>query len=123
LIEDAWRFKQMLGGAFRQSGIAAAACLYALDHHVERLAEDHAHARRLAEGLAAMKGVRLDPGAVETNIVMFEVDDAPELVRRLAPEVDLQALDERRIRAVTHLDLTKRDIDRALAEVERALRR
>ena len=123
LIEDAWRFKQMLGGAFRQSGIAAAACLYALDHHVERLAEDHAHARRLAEGLAAMKDVRLDPGAIETNIVMFEVDDARELVRRLEPEVDLQPLDDRRIRAVTHLDLTTHDIDRALVEIERALRR
>ncbi|MGN6171008.1 MAG: threonine aldolase family protein [Solirubrobacteraceae bacterium] len=123
LIEDAWRFKQMLGGAFRQSGIAAAACLYALDHHVERLAEDHANARRLAEGLAAMKGVHLDPDEVETNIVMFEVDDARELVRRLQPEVDLHAFDDRRIRAVTHLDLAAYEIDRALVEVEQALRR
>ena len=70
-----------------------------------------------------MKDVRLDPGAIETNIVMFEVDDARELVRRLAPEVDLQPLDDRRIRAVTHLDLTTHDIDRALVEIERALRR
>ena len=123
LIEDAWRFKQMLGGAFRQSGIAAAACLYALDHHVERLADDHANARRLAEGLTAINGVRVDPVTVETNIVMFEVDDAQQLTRRLAPEVDLQPLDGRRIRAVTHLDLTTHDIDRALVEIGRALRR
>jgi threonine aldolase len=123
LIGEAWRFKQMLGGAFRQSGIAAAACLYALDHHVERLAEDHAHARRLALGLAEIEGVHIDPHAVETNIVMFEVDDAPELARRLWPEVELQALDDRRIRAVTHLDLTRREIDRALVEIARALRR
>ena len=60
LIEEAWRWKQMLGGAFRQSGIVAAGCLYALEHHVERLAEDHENARVLAEGLAELSGVRLD---------------------------------------------------------------
>ncbi len=122
LIDEAWRFKQMLGGALRQSGIVAAACLYALDHHVERLAEDHVHARRLAEGLAAIAGVRLDPDAVETNIVIFEVDGAQDLAQSLKPEVDLQALDDGRIRAVTHLGLSTRDIDRALIEIERKLR-
>ena len=76
LIAEAWRYKQMLGGAFRQSGIVAAACLYALDHNVDRLAEDHARARMLADGLAAVSGVTLDPDAVETNIVVFEVSDA-----------------------------------------------
>ena len=114
LIDEAWRWKQMLGGAFRQSGIVAAGCLYALDHHVDRLADDHEHARVLAEGLAELPGIRLDPGSVETNIVIFEVDDAPELVRRLADRVELQALDSRRVRAVTHLDVTRADIDRAL---------
>ena len=69
-----------------------------------------------------MKHVRIDPAAVDTNIVMFEVDDARHLTRRLQPEVDLQPLDGRRIRAVTHLDLTAREIDRALVEIERALR-
>ena len=77
LIDEAWRWKQMLGGAFRQSGIVAAGCLYALDHHVERLAEDHLHARVLAEGLAALPGVRLDVSTAETNIVIFSVDDGP----------------------------------------------
>jgi threonine aldolase len=115
LIEDAWRWKQMLGGAFRQSGIVAAGCLYALDHHVERLAEDHENARVLAEGLAELPGVRLDPAEVETNIVVFEVDDAPGLVERLADRVELSALDSRGVRAVTHLDVSRADIERGLS--------
>jgi threonine aldolase len=115
LIAEAWRRKQMLGGALRQSGIVAAACLYALDHHVQRLAEDHAHARLLAEGLAALPGVVLDPQRVETNIVIFEVDDARGLVRELADRVELQPVDARRVRAVTHLDVSRAEIERALA--------
>ena len=115
LIHEAWRWKQMLGGAFRQSGIVAAGCLYALDHHVERLAEDHDNARTLAEGLAELAGVQLDPGSVETNIVIFEVDDAPGLVKRLADRVELQAVNTTRVRAVTHLDVTQADVDEALS--------
>jgi threonine aldolase len=122
LIGEAWRRKQMLGGAFRQSGIVAAGCLYALDHHVERLAEDHDHARLLAEGLAELPSVGIDPGAVQTNIVIFEVPDAPALVRRVADEVELQAVDARRVRAVTHLDIARADIERTLAAVRQALR-
>ncbi|HEX4670949.1 MAG TPA: threonine aldolase family protein [Solirubrobacteraceae bacterium] len=121
LIGEAWRRKQMLGGALRQSGIVAAACLYALDHHVDRLAEDHEHARLLAEGLAALPGVGIDPAAVQTNIVIFEVPDAPALVREVADDVELQAIDARRVRAVTHLDIGRADIDRALAILGRAL--
>jgi threonine aldolase len=115
LIAEAWRWKQMLGGAFRQSGIVAAGCLYALEHHVDRLATDHEHARVLAEGLAGLPGVRLDPAMVETNIGIFEVDDAPALVERLADRVELQAIDARHVRAVTHLDVSRADVDRALA--------
>ena len=115
LIEEAWRWKQMLGGAFRQSGIVAAGCLYALEHHVERLAEDHENARVLAKGLAELSGVRLDPASIETNIVIFEVDDAPGLVGRLADRVELQAVDVAHVRAVTHLDVTRADIDGALS--------
>jgi threonine aldolase len=115
LIDEAWRWKQMLGGAFRQSGIVAAGCLYALDHHVDRLAEDHLHARLLADGLAVLPGVRaLDSAAVETNIVFFEVDDAPELVRRVADRVDIQASGPTQIRAVTHMDVSRADIELAL---------
>jgi threonine aldolase len=121
LIAEAWRWKQMVGGAFRQSGIVAAACLYALDHHVERLAEDHEHARRLAERLAVLPGVKLDPAAVQTNIVIFEVNDARMLVRRLADRVELTVVGANRVRAVTHLDIGVREIDRALAAISDAL--
>lgn len=113
-IDEAWRWKQMLGGAFRQSGIVAAACLYALDHHVERLAEDHENAAFLASGLAALPGVELDPATVETNIVIFSVKDAPGLVGRVADRVELQAFDAHRVRAVTHLDVSRADVERAL---------
>jgi len=122
LIADAWRWKQMIGGAFRQSGIVAAGCIYALDHHVERLAEDHENAGVLAEGLAGLPGVGLDPAAVETNIVIFEVDDAPALVEGLADRVELQAIDARHVRAVTHLDVGRADVDAALSVFADALR-
>jgi threonine aldolase len=114
LIDEAWRWKQMLGGAFRQSGIVAAGCLYALDHHVSRLADDHANAQALARGLAELPGVRIDPLTVETNIVLFDVDDARGLVARLADRVELQAFDAHRVRAVTHLDLSRDDVELAL---------
>jgi threonine aldolase len=117
LIAEAWRWKQMLGGALRQSGILAAACAYALDHHVERLAEDHENAAWLAGGLAGIPGVSIDPGAVETNIAIFEVDDARGLVAQLADRVELQALDARKVRAVTHMDVTRAELEQALAAV------
>ena len=122
LIDEAWRYKQMLGGALRQGGIVAAGALYALDHHVERLADDHANARRLAEGLAELPGVRLDPAAVDTNIVAFEVADALAFCDALAVEgVDVGPLDATTVRAVTHLDVDERDIDVALAAARAAL--
>ncbi len=121
-IAEAWRWKQMLGGAFRQSGIVAAGCIYALDHHVERLATDHEHARVLADGLAGLPGVQLDPATVATNIVIFEVADAPALVEGLAERMELQAIDDRRVRAVTHLDVSRADIDAALSIFADALR-
>jgi len=115
MIEEAWRYKQMLGGALRQSGILAAAALHALDHHVERLAEDHEHARILAEGLAELRSVSIDPGTVETNIVIFEVADAPAFAAQVAGRgVQVGAVDAHRIRAVTHLDVDRQGIDTAL---------
>jgi threonine aldolase len=114
-IEEAWRWKQMIGGAMRQSGIVAAAGLYALDHHVERLADDHARARRLAEGLAALPGVELDPATVQTNIVIFAVPDAAAFTAALAAEdVVMSHFGPTRVRAVTHLDVDDAGIDRAL---------
>jgi threonine aldolase len=76
----------------------------------------------LADGLADLPGVRLDPESVETNIVIFEVDDAPALVAGLADRVELQAIDAHRVRAVTHLDVSRADVDSALAVFADALR-
>jgi threonine aldolase len=122
LIAEAWRWKQMLGGAMRQAGIVAAAGLHALDHHVERLADDHARARRLGEGLAALPGVEIDPATIETNIVIFAVPDAPAFCAALARgDVTMGALDARRVRAVTHLDVDDAGIDRALEMARDAL--
>lgn len=122
LIEEAWRFKQMWGGAMRQSGILAAAALYALDHHVDRLADDHVNARLLAEGLADVPGVEVDPAAVETNIVVFGVADAAGLTAALAErDVYVGALDAQRVRAVTHLDVDLAQVERAVAAVRDVL--
>jgi threonine aldolase len=121
-IEEAWRWKQMLGGALRQSGIVAAGALHALDHHVERLAGDHARARRLAEGLAELPGIELDPTTVETNIVMFTVPDAAGFCAALAADdVAMSQFGPRRVRAVTHLDVDDAGIERALGVAARAL--
>lgn len=125
-IERCHRFRKMFGGAMRQAGLLAAACHYALDHNVERLADDHAAARRLAEGIAALPGIRLDPATVETNIVIFDVDaeiggsatgpPAPALADRLRQRgVWLFATGPTRLRAVTHLDVSPGQIDRAIA--------
>jgi threonine aldolase len=115
LIDEAWRFKQMMGGALRQSGILAAGCLHALDHHVERLGEDHANARVLADAIAALPNVTLDPAKVETNIVVFETSDAAWLVKRLAEHgILVGALSPHVVRAVTHLDIDRAGIERAI---------
>jgi threonine aldolase len=125
-IAEAWRCKQQMGGAMRQAGIIAAGGIHALRHHVERLAEDHAHARRLAEGLAALPGVKLDPGEVETNIVFFDVtgplDAAAAVERLLAHGVRMGALGPRTVRAVTHLDVSAAGIERALAAARQVFR-
>ncbi len=123
LIAEAWRWKQMLGGAMRQSGIVAAAGLHALDHHVDRLADDHARARRLAEGLAALPGVDIDAATVETNSVIFGVPDAPAFCAALErADVGMLPVGPDRVRAVTHLDVDDAGIKRALDAAEGALR-
>ena len=113
LIEEAWVWKQRLGGAMRQAGIIAAGGLYALEHHIERLAEDHANAKLLAEGLAEIPGVTLDPAEVETNIVIFEVSEAAAAVagRLLEQGVRVSQPGPHRLRAVTHLDIARRDVE------------
>ncbi|HEY7633793.1 MAG TPA: threonine aldolase family protein [Thermoleophilaceae bacterium] len=115
LIDEAWRYKQMWGGAMRQSGVVAAAGLYALDHNVERLAEDHENARVLAEGLAEIESVTIDPATVQSNIVVFEVPDATKTGEDLrSAGVQVTRLDLTRLRAVTHLDVDRAGIERAL---------
>ncbi len=122
LIEEAWRHKQMLGGALRQSGMLAAGCLFALDKHVDRLAEDHEHAQLLALSLEKLPGVDVDPAAVDTNIVIFGVADAPAVAGRLeAAGVQVTPLGADRLRAVTHRDVDRREIYRALKAFRQAL--
>jgi threonine aldolase len=114
LIERAWEGKFLFGGALRQSGIAAAAMLYALDHNLDRLTQDHQRAKRLA------KGIGLDPAAVETNFVEFR--DEPGLVEALADRgVRVGGLRTGWLRAVTHLDIGDDDIDAAIPAMQEVL--
>ncbi len=124
-MEAAWRLKFLFGGALRQAGVVAAAMLYALDHNVERLAEDHARARRLAEGLAAA-GLPVDVEATETNFVGIDVGssgiDAAEARVRIAEQgVKVGLLRPGVLRVAVHLDVTDEDIDRAVELIPRAL--
>jgi threonine aldolase len=116
-IARARRFRKMLGGGMRQAGVIAAGALHALEHHRKRLAADHANARALAEGLAGLPAVAIDPSTVETNIVYFDVAaPAGDVVKSLERAgVGMLATGEHTIRAVTHLHITREDIDAALA--------
>jgi threonine aldolase len=120
LITRARRFRKMFGGGMRQSGLLAAACIHALDHHVQRLAEDHANARHLATLLGGIPGTRLEPGldAIETNMVFLSIE--PELgtaaqvcTKLAAAGVRMIPMGAHRIRAVTHLDVDRAAIERA----------
>ncbi len=118
-IERARRWRKMLGGGMRQVGILAAAGIVALERMVERLAEDHANARRLGEGLAKLPGLRVDLASVQTNIVIVRVERGPaateELVKGCAArKVKVHAMGPAAIRCVTHKDVDAEDISRAL---------
>lgn len=124
-IEEAWRWKHRIGGAMRQSGVLAAAGLYALDHHVERLAEDHANAALLAARIREIPGITLmtEP---ETNIVYFDVRGTPRSARAvtealLAENVRMGTSYGGMIRAVTHLDVSREDVENAAAALRRVL--
>jgi len=117
-IARARRLRKMLGGGMRQVGVLAAAGIVALEKMVDRLAEDHAHARRLADGLATLHGIRIDPTKVQTNIVIFFLDP-PGGVEGLvagctARKVKIHAIGPAAIRCVTHKDVDREDIDRGL---------
>ena len=114
-----FRFRKMFGGAMRQSGMLAAACLHALDHHTERIAEDHANAKHFAEALSRMDPLSIDPDAVETNILFVRVDPAWGQASALVESLDARgvrcfASAPDQIRMVTHLDVTRPMIDRAI---------
>jgi len=126
-IQTARRARKVLGGGMRQAGVLAAAGIVAMNEMVDRLAEDHANARRLAEGLAGLPGLALDPGRYRTNIVYFDVVQpglsAAELVARLQKEgVRMLAAGPRTIRAVTHYEVTATDIETALAAMAKVMR-
>ncbi|MCB1744887.1 MAG: threonine aldolase family protein [Gammaproteobacteria bacterium] len=117
-IEQAWRWKHRMGGAMRQAGIIAAAGIYALEHNVERLAEDHANARRFAELIAGAARLTVTPNPVQTNILFIDLGaggpDAREVSAGLATQgVIIGAVDARRLRVVTHLDVNRAQVEQA----------
>jgi threonine aldolase len=125
-IKEARRYKHLFGGAMRQAGIIAAAGVYALQHHVQRLAEDHAHAKMLAEALAGLPAVRLNPAEVDTNIVMLDVSAAGRPAQAIAEQLEragvrVSVVGRTRMRAVTHLDVSRQDIERAIAVFRQVL--
>jgi threonine aldolase len=128
-IDRAWRFKQRFGGAMRQAGIIAAGCVYALDHNVERLADDHRNAKRLATRLAALPGLRIAPADVETNILMIDVAATGRTAADIARELDaahgvrVSTFGTKTVRAVTHLDVSAEDVERAATAFETVLAR
>jgi threonine aldolase len=123
-IDDVWRWKQRLGGSMRQSGICAAACVHALDHHVDRLADDHANARTLARGLSQIPGVEVQQP--ETNLVFFVPDKSgvsgANMVAALHKRGVLLAMMDGRIRACTHLDVTADMIEETVGLVREIVR-
>jgi threonine aldolase len=117
MIAEARVWRKRLGGGWRQAGVLAAAGLYALDHHLTRLADDHDHARLLAEAAG------IDSADVETNIVVVDTDDAPGLVGRCRDEgLLVGAVGPRQVRLVTHLDVSRSDAERAAAILATVLR-
>jgi threonine aldolase len=125
-IDRVHRFRKMFGGGMRQVGIVAAAGIYALNHHLERLKEDHHNAKRLAVGLKEFKGVSIDPKHVETNIVIFDVTDTGMTGAQVAEAMKkegvlIHAFGKTQIRLVTHLDVSSEDIEIALKAFKKVL--
>ncbi|HEV7878003.1 threonine aldolase family protein [Bradyrhizobium sp.] len=123
-IDEVWRWKQRLGGSMRQSGVCAAACVYALDHNIDRLAEDHANARALACGLSQIDGIVVQPP--ETNLVFFKPDGSGVPGAKMTAELRrrgvLLAMMDGRIRACTHLDVSAGMIEETIGLVREIVR-
>ena len=131
-IEEAWRWKQRMGGAMRQSGMLAAAGLYALEHHIERLREDHRNARLLAEMVTRHRGVLLPSGSIETNIVFIDVSATGVPARLISKSLEDEGINigsfgVTLLRAVTHLDVDREQVETAgnafLATIKKLSRR
>jgi threonine aldolase len=127
-IDLVHRFRKMFGGGMRQAGIIAAAGIYALDHNLERLREDHQNAKRLAVGLKEIKGVSIDPKHVETNIVIFDFADtrmtAGQIAEAMKKErVLIHAFGKTQVRLVTHLDVTAEEIEKTLKAFKKVVDR
>ncbi|MFQ5592202.1 MAG: threonine aldolase family protein, partial [Phycisphaerae bacterium] len=125
-IQRVHRFRKMFGGGMRQAGIIAAGALYALENNIERLADDHANAKRLARAVADMPQISIDLNSVETNIVYFDVDRAFGSAQRLCDmlrehDVWMLPVAAQRVRGVTHLDVSAHDIERAITALARIL--
>jgi threonine aldolase len=117
-IDQAWRWKQRMGGAMRQGGICAAACIYSLDHNVDRLADDHTNAAALARGLAQFQGIKVQ--APQTNLVFFDTTETGRTASDIAHDLRMKGvmvstMGKYRGRACTHLDVDAAGIDTALA--------
>jgi threonine aldolase len=126
-INEARRARKLLGGGMRQAGILAAAGIVSLNEMVERLAEDHANAKKLAEGLAEIAGLSIDPDQIRTNIVFFELADNPMSAEQFAQKLDAAGVrmlptGAQKVRAVTHYHITSKDIDQALAVISKVMK-
>ena len=111
VVANARRWRKMLGGGMRQAGILAAGGIHALNYHVERLAEDHVNARKLADGLAAINGIQVDPAAVQTNMVFVDVGEDAASLQQFLGERGIVVAGKRMLRLVTHLDISADDIN------------
>jgi threonine aldolase len=125
-IDRVHRFRKMFGGGMRQVGIIASAGLYALDHHLDRLKEDHKNAKRLGVGLKELKGVSIEPKHVETNIVIFDVTETGKTAHQITEamkghNVLIHPFGKTQIRLVTHLDITEEEIETALKAFKKVL--
>jgi threonine aldolase len=127
-IKRIHRFRKMVGGGMRQVGFLAAAGIYALDHHIDRMEEDHRKAKKMAQGLAGIKNIIIHPEEVETNILFFDVSPSERTAHEVAAAVREKGVrvhptSKTRIRCVAHLDVSFADIDRALEVIAGVMKR
>ena len=126
-IDEALRWRKMVGGGMRQAGILAAAGMVALDTMIDRLAEDHQNSRRLAQGIANINGLSIDPTSIQTNIVIFDVDEkigsAPNFIKAMKDsEILVSYPGERSVRMVTHRHISNENVEETLSRTSKVVR-